>query len=216
MTTQLIPVFAGELSGAPVQLVDARLLHTFLEVGKDFSTWIKDRIRDYSFIENIDFLLPKYGEPETRGFQKAIDYHLSIDMAKELGMIERNDKGRQIRRYFLEMERLVKNGIANPLGTAYQELIAAHQQEIDRLHVHTHGLQAELLDLYRFKVATLEGKIEKPVRRSTRPVTEEEKAEIIRLHDVGMTRDEIAEQLDRGKTSIYYTLRDAGKLGGAA
>ena len=106
--------------------------------------------------------------------------------------------------------------IANPLSTAYQEQISAHQQEIDRLHVHTHGLQAELLDLYRFKVATLEGKIEKPVRRSTRPVTEEEKAEIIRLHDVGMTRDEIAEQLDRGKTSIYYTLRDAGKLGGAA
>lgn len=104
---------------------------------------------------------------------------------------------------------------AHPLGTTYQELITAHQQENDRLHMHAHALQAELLDLYRFKVATLEGKIEKPVRRSTRPVTEEEKAEIIRLHDLGMTRDEIAEHLDRGKTSVYYTLRDAGKLGGA-
>jgi phage anti-repressor protein len=104
MTTQLIPVFSGEVSGVPVNLVDARLLHSFLEVARDFSTWIKKRIEEYDFLLNIDYLeySPKLGN---KG-KPRIDYHLTIDMAKELGMIERSEKGRQIRRYFLEMERI--------------------------------------------------------------------------------------------------------------
>ena len=104
MNTQLIPVFAGELSGAPAQLVDARLLHSFLEVTTRFNDWIARRIEEYEFLEGQDFysiLSKTKGRPNT-------DYHLSIDMAKELGMIERNEKGRQIRRYFLEMERIAQ------------------------------------------------------------------------------------------------------------
>jgi phage anti-repressor protein len=115
-TNTLIPVFAGELSGMPVQLVDARLLHTFLEVGKDFSTWIKDRIEEYSFLLNSDYLeySPKLGRTP-KGGRPAKDYALSIDMSKELGMIERNDKGRQIRRYFLDMEKVAHQLSTNPL-----------------------------------------------------------------------------------------------------
>jgi len=105
MNNQLIPVFSGELSGVPAQLVDARLLHTFLESAQDFSDWIKKRIKAYSFIENTDYLIHKFMEQLPSGAKAKIDYHLSIDMAKELGMIERSEKGRQIRRYFLEMER---------------------------------------------------------------------------------------------------------------
>lgn len=99
MTTQLIPVFSGELSGNPVQLVDARLLHSFLEVARDFSHWIKDRIEEYGFIENVDFLLAKFSEQKRRGGHNKIDYHITLDMAKELSMVERNEKGKQARRY---------------------------------------------------------------------------------------------------------------------
>ena len=116
MSDQLIPVFSGEMSGVSVLLVDARLLHGFLEVARDFSTWIKDRIEEYGFIEAIDFLIPQIrGIKKGRGGdRRSIEYHLSIDMAKELGMIERNEKGRQIRRHFLEMERIAKaKSIAN-------------------------------------------------------------------------------------------------------
>jgi phage anti-repressor protein len=111
MNTQLIPVFAGELSGAAVQLVDARLLHTFLEVVTKFNDWIKNRIEEYGFVKDQDFLVAEILATKTGrgGNRKAvIDYHLTLDMAKELGMIERNDKGRQIRRYFLEMERIAQ------------------------------------------------------------------------------------------------------------
>ena len=108
MNTQLIPVFAGELSGAPAQLVDARLLHLFLESSQQFTDWIKNRIDDYGFIENVDFLLHKFMKRENSravGGHNKTNYHLSIDMAKELSMVERNEKGKQARRYFIDCER---------------------------------------------------------------------------------------------------------------
>ncbi len=107
MNTQLIPVFAGEIQSQSVQLVDARLLHGFLESAQDFSDWIKNRISEYGFIENIDFLLHKFREQKGRGGHNKIDYHLTLDMAKELSMVERNEKGKQARRYFIECERLL-------------------------------------------------------------------------------------------------------------
>ena len=113
MNNQLIPVFAGNINNQSVQLVDARLLHSFLEVARDFSTWIKDRIEEYGFIENIDFLLPKFGEQKGRGGYNKIDYHLTLDMAKELSMVERNDKGREARRYFIDCEQQLH--AANPV-----------------------------------------------------------------------------------------------------
>lgn len=65
------------------RVVNARELHQFLEVGKDFSTWIKDRIIKYDFIENQDFtVFPEIGENQ-QGGRPRIGYAVSIDMAKE-------------------------------------------------------------------------------------------------------------------------------------
>lgn len=88
-----------------IQTVNARELHEFLESKQDFSTWIKKRISDYEFIENQDFIkLHKKMELSKTG-QVATEYHISLDMAKELSMVERNEKGKQARRYFIECEK---------------------------------------------------------------------------------------------------------------
>lgn len=88
------------------KLVSARELHKFLEVGRDFSTWLKARIEKYKFEENIDFtVFTKSGELETTGFQEKIEYVITIDMAKELSMVENNDKGREARKYFIACEK---------------------------------------------------------------------------------------------------------------
>lgn len=84
------------------QLVDARELHEKLESKRDFSNWITDRIQKYDFIENIDFttilLKSTGGRPRT-------EYALTLDTAKEIAMVENNEQGRKIRRYFIEVEK---------------------------------------------------------------------------------------------------------------
>ncbi|MDP1573100.1 MAG: antA/AntB antirepressor family protein [Pseudomonadota bacterium] len=108
----LIPVLAGEIGGVPCNVCDARALHGFMEVGKDFSNWIKDRIEKYEFVDGEDFSTvetlssPNLASSKARR-QRVIDYHLTLDMAKELSMVENNEKGRQARRYFIECERRV-------------------------------------------------------------------------------------------------------------
>ena len=88
------------------QTVNARNLHEFLESGQEFATWIKGRIQDYDFIENQDFLIVL---SKSTGGRPSKEYHISIDMAKELSMVERNEKGKQARQYFLECERRAKD-----------------------------------------------------------------------------------------------------------
>lgn len=88
--------------------VSARELHNFLGVGRDFSTWIKNRIDKYGFVEGIDYQsFPQMGEREIGGTVR-IEYALSIDMAKELSMVENNERGRQARLYFIECEKQAK------------------------------------------------------------------------------------------------------------
>lgn len=88
-----------------IETVNARELHAFLEVKSKFADWFKNRVSDFGFIENSDFVsASKFLE---RG-GRSIEYHISIDMAKELSMLERNDKGKQARLYFIECERIAK------------------------------------------------------------------------------------------------------------
>jgi phage anti-repressor protein len=91
------------------QTVNARDLHTALEVGRDFSTWIKGRIEEYGFAEGEDYeiIVPKTGDYSGPGNPNFIpkDYLLSVDMAKELAIVENNETGRKIRRYLIRIER---------------------------------------------------------------------------------------------------------------
>lgn len=110
---ELIPI--RENNGK--KAVNARDLHSFLQVGRDFSTWIKGRIDKYDFVEGKDFeslyfdyqgnllniRLPQNGESENQQVSK-IEYALSISMAKELSMLENNELGKQARKYFIACE----------------------------------------------------------------------------------------------------------------
>lgn len=105
----LIPVFVGRIGGVEQHVCNARDLHAFLEVGRDFTNWIKDRIEKYQFVENQDFTIDSPNLANQRsgrgGDRRSVTYHLTLDMAKELSMVENNDKGRMARRYFIECER---------------------------------------------------------------------------------------------------------------
>lgn len=91
-------------------LIDARLLHSQLQISTKFSTWVQRRIEEFGFEENLDYfpILGKSRFPflgSKQGGQNAIDYHLTMDMAKELAMLERNKVGKRIRQYFIAVEK---------------------------------------------------------------------------------------------------------------
>lgn len=113
---QLIKVETKTIGSEEINSINARELHEFLEVGKDFSTWIKGRIDQYSFIENIDYILLTYSGEQVHGGSNRIDYIVSLEMAKELSMVERNEKGKEARKYFIECEKIAK-GKSKPLTT---------------------------------------------------------------------------------------------------
>lgn len=113
--TNLIPIKTNLINGQHVQTVDARELHSFLESKQDFSTWIKKRVAQYGFTENVDFLrLHKKMEANNASL---IEYTLTLDTAKELSMVERNEKGKQARQYFIECERRAKK--AQPIDISH-------------------------------------------------------------------------------------------------
>lgn len=141
---QLIKVSKNEQGQ---QVVSARDLWKFLDVNYDFSTWIKRRIEKYDFIENVDFtmvrLIPQNCGIKKGGDRKSIDYILSMDMAKELAMIENNSTGRAARRYFIQCEK------------RYRKLIdEKHSKEIQALQ------ENDSSEFYLKKIKALEANYE--------------------------------------------------------
>ena len=107
---ELIKLQPQTINGNAIETVSARELHTFLESKQDFSTWIKKRIGDYDFVENQDFVCVSQKNETQRadgqiGVSVSNEYFVSVGMAKELAMVENNDKGKQARKYFIECEK---------------------------------------------------------------------------------------------------------------
>jgi len=96
---QLIPIKTNDRQEP---IVSARDLHNFLEIGTHFKDWFP-RMVEYGFTENIDYTPLIFEHPQNG--QPTIDYVLKLDMAKELSMIQRNDKGKDARQYFIAVEK---------------------------------------------------------------------------------------------------------------
>lgn len=98
---ELIPV---TMNNEGIPTVSGRILHQFLEVETRYNDWFS-RMCEYGFTENVDFISftqngvkPQGGRPET-------DHAITLDMAKELSMIQRTPKGKEARQYFIDVEK---------------------------------------------------------------------------------------------------------------
>lgn len=83
------------------QAVSGRDLHSFLGLGRDYTNWFKS-MTEYGFIEGQDFTPIR---AESTGGRPSVDHALTLDMAKELAMIQRTPKGKEARQYFIEVEK---------------------------------------------------------------------------------------------------------------
>lgn len=129
----LIPVKDGQIGKRDCLIVDARQLHEFLEIETKFTDWITRRIEEYEFIENKDFLVSQNWETKKSGRggnrKAVVDYQLSLNMAKELSMVERNHKGREVRKYFIECEERLLNNPHTQKSEARIEIAPEHKIE---------------------------------------------------------------------------------------
>jgi len=101
------------------ETVNARDLHEFLESRQEFANWITSRIETYGFIFGIDFLTIL---SKSNGGRPSKEFYISIDMAKELSMVERNQKGRQIRKWFIDRDNKLKS-IESKLPATFAEAL---------------------------------------------------------------------------------------------
>ncbi|HEL2310496.1 TPA: phage antirepressor KilAC domain-containing protein [Streptococcus suis 11538] len=85
-------------------VVSGRQLHEALEVKTPYSMWF-DRMVEYGFSENQDFLLNNFVKQTGRGGHNKVDHIIKLDMAKEIAMIQRTERGKQVRQYFIQVEK---------------------------------------------------------------------------------------------------------------
>lgn len=200
MTNFNIKTFTGSIRNQSIQLINARELHEFLQISTRFDIWISRRITDYNFIENLDFIgVIKFGRTEAGFFGsreiEVKEYHITLDMAKELCMLERSELGQQARRYFIKME---KKAIL----------------EIPRLQAENHALKQQLLGIPTFlrqnpqELGTLLTNARKALF-----VAHPECEKIVLYREMGLNNSEIAKLLDLGKKALENRLRKLFDLG---
>ena len=116
MNTFDITLANNNIDGSLIQTVEGRQIHTVLEVGKDYSNWVKAQIERARLVENTDFVkVAQKGELSTTG-QTRIEYHFTLDASKNIAMMSGTDKGHKVRAYFIECEK--KLLAPKPLSTS--------------------------------------------------------------------------------------------------
>ena len=119
-----------------------RDLHQLLEVKTPYTQWF-DRMCEYGFTENIDFMSFSQNCEKPQGGRPATDHQLTIDMAKEICMLQRTEKGKQARQYFIQLEKdwnSPEKVMARALQIAQTELdslkltVAVQNQQIAELN----------------------------------------------------------------------------------
>ena len=124
------------------QLASGRELHKFLEIGTEYMKWFS-RMINYGFVENVDFIvIVKNDEDDTAfgGIRKSTDHLIKLNMAKEISMLQRNEKGKEARTYFIKCEEAWNS----------PEMILARANQI----------QSRMIEDYTKKIEVLENKIQ--------------------------------------------------------
>ena len=172
------------------QLVSARDLHKFLEIGTQFTKWF-DRMCEYGFVENKDYIAISQKRLTVQGNETTYtDYMMKLSMAKEISMIQRNEKGKEAREYFIKCEEAWNT----------PEMVLARANQI----------QSRMIENYKDKVILLEQKIEEQKPKVIFADAVETSKNSILIGDLA----KIIKQngTDMGQKRMFTWLRDNGYL----
>lgn len=184
--------------------VSARELYAFLESKRDFSNWIKDRIEKYGFIENQDF--ERFNKSvETGG--RLIEYALTIDCAKEIAMVEGNDKGKQARQYFIECEKLAKNPSQHISRKDLAIMVLESEKENERLQIQNR-LQTDELRKQAPKIEYVNQVLQSESTYNTNQIAKELGMSAISLNKV--LKDRKIQYKQNGTWLLYHNYQSKG------
>ncbi|OWK89701.1 phage antirepressor Ant [Campylobacter jejuni] len=153
----LIPI-TNQTIGAEINSVNAREIYKYIKITSNFAEWINRRISHYNFIENQDYIIEIV---YTKGRQRK-EYYVTLDMAKELCMVENNEKGRQARRYFIECEKRLKNLEAEQMQKlAFRQSLGYKSQLKQQKEYYENKIKALKYDLENKKELSFKRKLSK-------------------------------------------------------
>lgn len=126
-----LPVVTAQQFGEEsVQAIDSVALHEFLGIGTEHGKWIARRIETYGFVEGVDYVCSAEVASKGRGGHNKLSYFISIDMGKQLAMVEKGEKGRQVRAYFLACERAAKVAHQQPVPAELDARLTRLEQQV--------------------------------------------------------------------------------------
>ena len=196
-------IFDGEEQAS----VNARELWKALGSKRQFGNWIKERLSD--FVDGQDYTINKIVNGENRGRFAPTEYYITLDVAKHLAMLERNDAGRKIRQYFIEIEKEYRRKAETPRP---EQIIAGMIKKLGLAEVANRLSMYEIAMEYfpKNELGTLtgDGKVRGTVRRGSNPVRGGRPATAVTQHQLDLF--EFAQEhgmlmlVDDDKTSTFY------------
>ncbi|ECX3641060.1 phage antirepressor Ant [Campylobacter coli] len=158
MQIQKIQIYNDKTIGAEINSANAREIFQFLNSEQEYANWIKNRISHYDFIENQDYIIEIV---YTKGRPRK-EYYVTLDMAKELCMVENNEKGRQARRYFIDCEKRLKNLEAEQMQKlAFRQSLGYKSQLAQQKEKYENKIKALQYDLENKKELSFKRKLSK-------------------------------------------------------
>lgn len=118
---ELIKITDRTIGASAIQTINARDLHAFLGVRKDFSEWIRAQLERAKLVQNRDFLVFTQKGEKPQGGRPTTEYALSLDAAKHVSMMSGAEKGPEVREYFIECERRAKAAPSFDVMTALSD-----------------------------------------------------------------------------------------------
>lgn len=196
-------IFDGEEQAA----VNARELWKALGSKRQFGNWIKERLSD--FVDGQDYTINKIVNGENRGRFAPTEYYITLDVAKHLAMLERNDAGRKIRQYFIEIEKEYRRKTETPRP---EQIVAGMIKKLGLAEVANRLSMYEMAMEYFPKNAlgtlTGDGRVRGTVRRGSNPVRGGRPATAVTQHQLDLF--DFAQEhgmlvlVDEDKTSTFY------------
>ncbi|WP_150467395.1 phage antirepressor KilAC domain-containing protein [Francisella sp. SYW-9] len=181
-----IAISRNQIGNEEINSVNARELHVFLEVKTAFKDWIK-RMLEYDFEENADYI--SLAQKRAGNNATLIEYIITLDMAKEISMLQRTEKGKQARKYFIECEKQLKQN--NPQALTRKQILQLALESEQKLEVANQTIKQQ-----RSKVLFAES-----VQASSTDISVGELAKIIKQNGY-----------DIGGIRLFQWLRDTGYL----